>query len=113
MAGNGIAGLAVSLLRVMTKLIIPGESHHANEMSAILYFSLSAAVIVACILAYVFVLEVRRRRGDREMCGGAAGIATADLAFARTRHPRTCHGYPPLAALAGDQVLPGQDPRGA
>lgn len=59
MAGNGIAGLSVSLLRVMTKLVIPGETHHDNEMSAVLYFSLSAFVIILSIVVYVWVLEVR------------------------------------------------------
>lgn len=57
MSGNGVAGITVSLLRVVTKAAVSGPN--SANLSAILYFSLSAAVILGCILCYAFVLEVR------------------------------------------------------
>lgn len=60
MSGNGVAGVTVCLLRILTKAVVPASYKNAGELSAGLYFGLSAIVILACILVYAFVLEKAR-----------------------------------------------------
>lgn len=52
--GNGVAGLVVSLLRVLTKASVPDDTR-GLRFSSLLYFVLSAVTMLACIVGY-FVL---------------------------------------------------------
>ncbi|WOH16522.1 hypothetical protein DCAR_0936077 [Daucus carota subsp. sativus] len=50
-AGTGVSGVLVSLLRLLTKAIYPQDAHGLRK-SANLYFLVSIAVMIICIVAY-------------------------------------------------------------
>ncbi|KAL1804428.1 hypothetical protein ACET3Z_033075 [Daucus carota] len=50
-AGTGVSGVLVSLLRLLTKAIYPQDAHGLRK-SANLYFMVSIAVMIICIVAY-------------------------------------------------------------
>jgi len=51
--GNGVAGLAVSLLRVFTKVSVPNE-----RTSSLLYFALAGVVVFLCIVSYFILIRL-------------------------------------------------------
>lgn len=55
MAGNGVAGLAVAIIRLVTKASLP-ETPVGIATSALIYFLLAAAVVVSCILGLYILL---------------------------------------------------------
>eukprot|EP00742_Colponemidia_sp_Colp-10_P001687 GILJ01001808.1.p1 GENE.GILJ01001808.1~~GILJ01001808.1.p1 ORF type:complete len:449 (-),score=62.99 GILJ01001808.1:160-1506(-) len=57
MAGNGVAGLVVSCLRLLTKGIFISNETDGPRYSAYLYFAIAAFVNFLCIVVYWFVLD--------------------------------------------------------
>jgi len=88
----------------MTKFVIPGTSRTDNEDSAILYFGLSAAVILLAIVVYIFVLErspvtkyyLSLSRQDRQdklselMSSNAPKSVASGVAYLRTLRVLCC-----------------------
>jgi len=56
MTGQGVAGIAVSILRIISKVSFPNDDD-GTRASTYIYFGLSAFVILLSILAYIFALE--------------------------------------------------------
>jgi len=56
MVGNGVAGTAISILRIITKVSVP-ETLSGNRLSTIIYFGISSFCLVICILMYGFVIS--------------------------------------------------------
>ena len=54
MAGQGIAGIVASVLRIFTKGVMNTELTN----SALLYFALVTVVMTACIIGYVVLLRM-------------------------------------------------------
>jgi equilibrative nucleoside transporter 1/2/3 len=54
MSGNGIAGVVVGLSRIMTKALFPEK----YQISALMYFSIAALVLVACLVTYFMMLKM-------------------------------------------------------
>lgn len=53
MGGNGIAGLFICVLRIITKLTMPDDHY----MSGIIYFSVAAFCLLLCIIGYLLILK--------------------------------------------------------
>jgi len=56
MSGNGVGAVVVAILRIITKGIFTGSDGETE--STILYFSIAAAVIFACIISYLAMLKM-------------------------------------------------------
>eukprot|EP01006_Ploeotia_vitrea_P017716 TRINITY_DN48955_c0_g1_i1.p1 TRINITY_DN48955_c0_g1~~TRINITY_DN48955_c0_g1_i1.p1 ORF type:complete len:518 (+),score=293.41 TRINITY_DN48955_c0_g1_i1:115-1668(+) len=56
MAGQGVAGVGVSVLRIISKLIIP-QNDAGIKQSTYIFFALSCVVVILCIAGYLLVLE--------------------------------------------------------
>ncbi|KAL6046313.1 Equilibrative nucleoside transporter 1 [Balamuthia mandrillaris] len=54
MSGNGVAGIGVGLLRIITKAAFP----HALFTSAVIYFAISGAIMLMCAISYIFFLRL-------------------------------------------------------
>ena len=54
MAGQGVAGIMASVLRIVTKASLPGKGRE----SATIYFMLAASSIVACIAGFIFLVRM-------------------------------------------------------
>ncbi|EFC41053.1 equilibrative nucleoside transporter [Naegleria gruberi] len=61
MSGNGIAGVACSFLRIVTKLTIEQNKKHVPiqtmTISAAVYFFVCALVIIACIATFIIIMR--------------------------------------------------------
>ena len=56
MSGNGIAGVLVGLLRIVTKLAFPNTIDGLRN-SSIVYFVLAAAILAVCAFSFVLLLK--------------------------------------------------------
>lgn len=54
MAGQGLAGIVASVLRIFTK----GSMNSDLSDSALLYFALVTVVMIACIVGYIQLLRM-------------------------------------------------------
>eukprot|EP01100_Stratorugosa_tubuloviscum_P015315 TRINITY_DN86_c3_g1_i1.p1 TRINITY_DN86_c3_g1~~TRINITY_DN86_c3_g1_i1.p1 ORF type:complete len:415 (-),score=165.38 TRINITY_DN86_c3_g1_i1:75-1319(-) len=61
MTGSGVAGVIIGILRIITKLIWDSD-FEGNRNSAILFFSLSAAIMVASVSEYFLLQKVEFSR---------------------------------------------------
>jgi equilibrative nucleoside transporter 1/2/3 len=62
MSGNGLAGITTSIIRVITKLTLESKKPITLEtlnLSAAIYFFVSAGVIIMCILSYFVMVRTR------------------------------------------------------
>jgi hypothetical protein len=57
MAGNGVCGVAVSFLRVVTKAALP-DTHDGIVTSTLIYFGAAVLVVIFCIIGVTAVLKV-------------------------------------------------------
>lgn len=57
MSGQGVAGLTISILRIISKASFSSDEE-GNRKSAILYFSLSSLIVLCCIAGYLFILRL-------------------------------------------------------
>jgi len=73
MSGNGVAGLSLSILRMITKVAV--ERHNTTEEqrnSIIIFFSIASCVLIVCIVTYFIVVRLPiakyylARSGDAE-----------------------------------------------
>jgi equilibrative nucleoside transporter 1/2/3 len=97
--GNSLSGIAVSLLRLGTKATLP-DSPDGLRRSANLYFCISAAACLGCVLLYSWVLPrlpgVRRRR--------EAALAAALLSYGPLPDALPPSEYGEVAEEAGEAV---------
>lgn len=56
MSGNGVGAVFVAVMRIITKAIFTGSDGETE--STILYFSIAAAIIFACIISYLSMLKM-------------------------------------------------------
>eukprot|EP01116_Phalansterium_solitarium_P001484 TRINITY_DN11275_c0_g1_i1.p1 TRINITY_DN11275_c0_g1~~TRINITY_DN11275_c0_g1_i1.p1 ORF type:complete len:462 (-),score=-40.46 TRINITY_DN11275_c0_g1_i1:62-1351(-) len=56
-SGNGMAGLLISATRIVTRLMFP-ETVEGLRGASILYFMISAGLIVLCIIGYIALLRM-------------------------------------------------------
>lgn len=60
MSGNGLAGITTSIIRVITKVTLESKKPVTLEtlnLSAAIYFFVSAAVIIVCIVSYFIMVR--------------------------------------------------------
>ena len=61
MVGNGIAGIVVSVVRIITKATL-SNADNSYEISGILYFSIAGFTILLCIVGSVVLLRLNLTR---------------------------------------------------
>jgi len=112
MAGQGVAGLAVSLLRIFSKLVFPNTPAGIKD-SGYLYFSLSVLVIIVAVLAYLFVLQrspVTKHylsRPTADMRSKFSQFVTVPLSqYDARRDPKAISALDAAGAPQRDQALP-------
>ena len=57
MIGNGVAGVMVALLRIVTKLAF-ADTEEGRRTSAIIYFALAAFVMLLCAVLFVWLTRL-------------------------------------------------------
>lgn len=68
MSGNGVAGLGVSLLRIVTKASFP-SSHQGVRRSSLIFFAISAFTTFLCAVGYVYLVRLPFTRYYMERSG--------------------------------------------
>lgn len=63
MTGNAVAGIAVNLIRIVTKLTLPNDPKDPNmrnlKLSSSIFFFFSAGMLIFCIVSFLLMLPMR------------------------------------------------------
>jgi len=106
MGGNGVAGVSICVIRLITKGVYSSGSFEDNRMSALLYFGVAAGVVLICLVLFQlattlpFVKYYMRARAR-----AAAGYASSVASFAGSARSSFAEEQPPLTEHGAYDVL--------
>lgn len=97
MAGNGVSGLVVSVIRIVTKVTVPA-TRAGDITSAVAYFATAAVIVLVCIVASLYL--VRTPEAAALIAAANAGTASAEAKKRADEETASLLGFATVAFAA-------------